>query len=59
MKFRKCYTKVGRRTERPKDERDYTGRPTQSTNLYIWGFPENESPTKEGAWTEPRPLAHM
>ena len=28
------------------EDRDFTGRPTESTNLDSWGIPETESPTK-------------
>jgi hypothetical protein len=35
-----------RRTEGPEEVRDFTGRPTESTNLDTWGLPETEPPTR-------------
>ena len=51
--------RVGRMIEGLEEDRDSTGRPTQSTNLNPWGLPETGSPTKEQAQAEPRPPAHM
>ena len=47
------------RTEVPEGNRDSTGRPTESTDLDPWGFPEPELPTKEQGLTGPQPPAHM
>ena len=35
------------------------GRPTVSTNLDAWEFPETEKPTKEHTGTDLRPLVYM
>jgi len=40
-------SEVGRRIEGPAEERDFTRRPTESTNLDPWGLPETESPIEE------------
>jgi hypothetical protein len=50
---------VRRRTEGPEEDRDFIGRPTESTNLDPCGLPEIESPTKEQAWAGSRSPAHM
>jgi hypothetical protein len=52
---------VEERIEGLKEDRDFTGRPTESTNLNHWGFPEIEPPTKEGAWAGPSttPQTHI
>lgn len=34
--------KVGGRSEGPKDDRDFKGRPTESTDLDPWGLPETK-----------------
>jgi hypothetical protein len=47
----------GARTEGPKENKDSTGRPTESTNLNPWWFPETEPPTKEQTWTGLRLLS--
>jgi hypothetical protein len=39
--------------------KDNTRRPTGPASLGLWGFTETEPPTKEHAWTEPRPTTHM
>ena len=49
MELREAYGRVKRRIEGPKEYRDSTGRPTESTNLYLQGLPETEPPTKEQA----------
>jgi hypothetical protein len=59
VKLREFYGRVGGRTERPEDDRDFTEKPTESTNLDPWGLPETESPTKEQAQAGPRSLAHV
>ena len=51
--------RVGGRIEEPEEDRDSTGRPTESTNLDLWGLPETEPLTKEQAWAGPRPPAHV
>jgi hypothetical protein len=41
----KSYGKVVGRIEGPKEDRDSTARPTESTNLDSWGLPElNKQP---------------
>ena len=40
MELREAYGRVKRRIEGPKEYRDSTGRPTESTNLYLQGLPE-------------------
>ena len=35
MELREAYGRVKRRIEGPKEYRDSTGRPTESTNLYL------------------------
>jgi hypothetical protein len=47
IELRKSYGRVRRRVEGLKDDRDSTGRSTESINLDCWGLPETESPTKE------------
>lgn len=37
MELREAYGRVKRRIEGPKEYRDSTGRPTESTNLDPWG----------------------
>ena len=37
MELRECYGRVRVRTEGPEEDRDSTGRPTESTNLDPWG----------------------
>jgi hypothetical protein len=41
------------RIEEPRGDRDSTRRPTESTNLELWGLPETEPPTTEHikGWT--------
>jgi hypothetical protein len=51
--------RVGGRIEGPKEDRDSTGRPTESTNLDPRGLLETEPPIKERAWTGPRPPTYM
>lgn len=41
------------------EERDSTGRPTESTNLDSEGLPETESPSKKQTWARPRPHMHV
>ena len=48
MELRESCGRVGRRIEGPKEDRDSTGRPTESTNLDPWGLPETER-----AWAGP------
>ena len=55
----KSYGRLGRRIEGPKEDKDSTERPTESTNLVLRGLPETESPTKEQAWAGPRPHEDM
>jgi hypothetical protein len=38
------YVKVERRIEGPEEDRDSTGRPTESTNGHLWGLPETHQP---------------
>jgi hypothetical protein len=47
MEIGESYRRVGRRTEGLEEERDPTGRPTESTNLDPWRLQETEPPTKE------------
>jgi hypothetical protein len=49
MKLGESHRKVGRKLEGPEEDRDSTGRPTESTNLKPWWLPETESPTKKQA----------
>ena len=49
MELREAYGRFKRRIEGSKEYRDSTGRPTESTNLYLQGLPETEPPTKEQA----------
>ena len=51
MEFGESYGKVGGRIKESKQNRDPTGKPTESTNLGPWGFLETEPPTKEQALT--------
>jgi hypothetical protein len=44
MKLKESYGRVGRKIKGPEEDRDSTGRPTESTNLDPWG---SEFPTKE------------
>lgn len=44
MEYRKSSGRVGGMIEGPKEGRHSTKRPTESTNLDTWGFPETESP---------------
>jgi hypothetical protein len=39
--------KIGRRIEGPEQDRNSTGRPTESTNLNPWQLSETEPPTEE------------
>lgn len=41
-----------------REDREATGRPTESTNLDLCELPETESPTKDGACTGPKLPAH-
>jgi hypothetical protein len=41
--------------EGPEEDRDSTRRPTESTNLDLWGLPETETPTREQTWAGPTP----
>ena len=36
MKLKETYGRVGRKTEGPEKDRDFTGGPTESTNLDPW-----------------------
>jgi hypothetical protein len=47
MELKKSYKRAGGMTEGPEEDRDSTGRLTESTNLALWGLPETELPTKE------------
>jgi hypothetical protein len=47
MELKESYGRVGRKIEEPKEDRDSTGRATESTNLDPWALPETETPTKE------------
>jgi hypothetical protein len=45
MELRKSREEVGGRIEEPREDRDSI-RSSESTNLYPWGFPETEPPTR-------------
>ena len=59
MELREAYGRVKRRIEGPKEYRDSTGRPTESTNLDPWGLLETEPPTKEHTQAGLRAPEHM
>ena len=46
-------------TEGLQEDRNSTGRPTESTNLHPRGFPEPESPIKEQAQAGLRPCVQI
>ena len=48
MELGKSWGRVGGKTEGHEEDRDSTGRPTESTNLDPWGLPETER-----AWAGP------
>jgi len=54
MDFEQSYGRAERRIEEPEEDRDSTGRPTESTNLDPWGLPETQSPIKDRAWAGPK-----
>jgi hypothetical protein len=39
MELRESYGRVGRRIEGSEEDRDSTGRPTESINMDPWGLP--------------------
>jgi hypothetical protein len=43
----------GGKIEGPEQDRNSTGRPTESTNMDPWGISEAEPPTKEYPGAEP------
>ena len=47
MELGEPYGRAVGRIEGPEENKDSTGKPTESTNLDPWGLPETESPTKE------------
>jgi hypothetical protein len=47
MELKESYGRVGGGLRDQKRIRDYTERPTKSTNLNPCGLPETESPSKE------------
>lgn len=47
--------RVGGKIEEPGGNKNSTRRPSTSTNLYIWGFPETEPPAKEHTRAGPSP----
>jgi len=49
MEFKQAYGRFGGRTEGPEEDRDSTGRPTGSINLYSWELPDTKPSTKEQA----------
>jgi hypothetical protein len=49
MELRESYGRTGRRIEEPQEDKDSTGRPTEATNLDLWGLSDTESPAKEQA----------
>ena len=51
--------RVERRIEGPKEDRDSTERPTESTNLGPWKLPKTESQTKEKTLAGPRSPEHI
>ena len=59
MELWEFYGRAGGRIEGPEEDRDSTGRPTESTNLDLWGLPESESLTKEHTQAGPRFPTHM
>lgn len=54
MEVRESCGRVEGRVEGPRGDRDSTKRPTESTNLDLWGLPKTEPPTKEHIWAGPR-----
>jgi hypothetical protein len=53
MVFREFLEELG------KDDRNFIGRPTESTTLDSWGFTETKPPIKVLAQAVPRPPAYM
>lgn len=51
--------KITELLEGPKEARDSTGGPTESTNMDPWRLPETKPPTKEQAWVGPRPPVYV
>ena len=51
--------RVGGKTEGPEEDRVFTGKLTESTNLNPWGLPETEIATKEQACTTPMSPAYV
>jgi hypothetical protein len=47
MELRDFDGRVGGRIEGLEGDRNSAGRPTESTNLDLWGLPETELPTTE------------
>jgi hypothetical protein len=53
VKFQKSYVKVVGRTESPEKGRNFTGKPTESTNLDPWRLSgTNTKQIANMAWTE-------
>jgi len=50
MNVRDSYGRVRGRIEGPKGDRNSTEKPTESTHLNPWEFPETEPPTKKHTW---------
>ena len=59
MEVRDSYRRVRSRMEGTEGDYNPIGRPTVSTNLYLWELPQTEPPTKEHVWAGPRPPAHV
>ena len=55
MELGESHRRVGKKIEGPEEDRDFIGKPTESTNLDPWGLPETESPSKQHTKAEPSP----
>lgn len=58
MEVRESCRRVGS-IEGPKDDKDFTGRPTEATKRNHWLHLGTKPPPKEQAWAGSRPPIHM
>ena len=59
MELQESCRRLGGKIEEPEKDMDSKRRPTESTNLDLWGLPETEPPTKKHTGAGSKPLTHM